>query len=113
MTESIHYLTVSKLWFYKSPLDDVDDDLFSGLGDIALIFELDNKKTQIQRQRYTFWAALGDIGGFYDGLNLLISIFLAPLSSALFFNDLVKGSVFTKKSSKSLKATRKQAAFSI
>ena len=109
MTESIHYLTVSKLWFYKSTFDK-GDDIFDGMGDLAFIFELDNKKTQFQRLRYTFWAALGDIGGFYDGLNLLINIFLAPLSSALFFNDLVKGSVFSKKSSKSLKATRKQAA---
>ena len=85
--------------------------MFGAMKELQLIFELDNKKTQIQRQRYTFWAALGDIGGFYDGLNLLISIFLAPLSSALFFNDFVKGSVFYKKSSKSLKATLKQAAY--
>ena len=53
---------------------------------------------------------MGDIGGFYDGVNLLIRIFLAPLSSALFFNDLVKGSLFAKRSTKSLKAVRRQAA---
>ena len=54
---------------------------------------------------------MSDIGGFYDGLNLLIRILLAPLSSALFLNDLVKGSVFTSKSSESLRATGKHAAY--
>ena len=43
-------------------------------------------------------------------MNLLIRIFLAPLSSALFFNDLVKGSLYAKKSTKSLKAARRHAA---
>ena len=40
----------------------------------------------------------------------MIRILLAPLSSALFFNDLVTGSIFYKKESKSQRATRKQAA---
>ena len=80
------------------------------LSGLTFLFELDNKMTKFERQRYSFWAALGDIGGFYDGLNLLISIFMAPLSSAMFFNDLVKGSLFTKKSSESLRATGRQAA---
>ena len=103
MTEKINYLTVSKTWFYTETRD--DEQIFEALSKIQLLFEVDNKMRKIQRQRYSFWAALGDIGGFYDGLNLLISSFLDPFSSALFFNDLVKGSVFTQKSSQSMRAT--------
>lgn len=48
------------------------------------------------RKRYSFWDALGDIGGFYDGLRLLIWIFMAPITSIIFTNDTVQGSLFAK-----------------
>jgi hypothetical protein len=39
------------------------------------------------RVRYNIWDLLGDVGGFNDGLFLLCSIFIAPLSSMAFTND--------------------------
>ena len=49
----------------------------------------------MQRVRYNFWQALADVGGFHDGLKLLVSLFIAPVSSILFENDLLKGKIFT------------------
>jgi len=43
------------------------------------------------RQRYSCWAALGDIGGFHDGLILIVSIFMGSISSSSFTNALVNG----------------------
>ena len=40
--------------------------------------------------------ALGDIGGFYDGLRLLITFFMAPISAILFENDLLKDNLFVR-----------------
>ena len=31
--------------------------------------------------RYNFWDLLGDVGGFHDGLYLLLSLFMASYSS--------------------------------
>ena len=47
-----------------------------------------------KRIRYNFWTALGDIGGFHDGLFLLLSIFMGPFSAKLFKNDLMRGNLF-------------------
>ena len=38
--------------------------------------------------------ALGDIGGFYDGLRLLILFFMAPVAAIFFENDLLKDSLY-------------------
>ena len=40
--------------------------------------------------RYSFWDALGDVGGFHDGLVLLINFFIGPFTARGFFFDLVK-----------------------
>ena len=44
-----------------------------------------------QRTRYSFWNLLGDVGGFHDGLFLLVSIFYAPFASLAFSLDFAKG----------------------
>lgn len=41
----------------------------------------------MSRTRLSFWTALGEIGGFYDGLSLLVKIFMGPLSSAFFYTE--------------------------
>ena len=40
--------------------------------------------------------ALGDIGGFYDGLRLLLMFFLAPFSAVFFENELLKDNLFAQ-----------------
>ena len=59
-------------------------------------FVIDNNIQVVKRVRYNFWMALGDIGGFYDGLKLLITFFMAPISAILFENDLLKDNLFVR-----------------
>ena len=50
-----------------------------------------------ERRRYNLWELLGDVGGFHDGLVLLINLFLAPYAAGMFKQSLVNGDHFTKK----------------
>ena len=43
-----------------------------------------------KRMLNSFWDALGDVGGFHDGLVLLIKILVGPFAAHGFFLDLVK-----------------------
>ena len=58
------------------------------------IFSIDNNVQVVTRERYNFWMALGDIGGFYDGARLVILLFMAPIASLFYNNDLLKGNFF-------------------
>ena len=42
-----------------------------------------------KRVRYNFWDLLTDAGGLYDGMSLLILIFVNPISSNRFQLDLI------------------------
>ena len=44
--------------------------------------------------------ALGDVGGFHDGLFLIFSTILSPIAATLFENDLLRGSLFNWKVNK-------------
>ena len=52
-------------------------------------FAIDNKINGMMRKRYNFWQALGDIGGFYDGCRLVVYLMMAPLTRALYQNNMV------------------------
>ena len=52
--------------------------------EFEMSFEVDIEQVMFTRQRYTFWTALGDVGGLHDGLLLLINIFMASISAASF-----------------------------
>ena len=41
--------------------------------------------------RLTFWEALSNLGGFYDGLYVLIKVFVMPIAASFFQAELVKG----------------------
>ena len=58
-------------------------------GNYSHVFELDNQVQMQSRTRYSFWQALGDIGGFHDGLLLLLRYLVAPIAATLFQNDLL------------------------
>ena len=53
--------------------------------------------------------ALGDIGGFHDGMNLLVGILMGPLSAALFFQSFVVGGVYEASSTKDQRLKQKQS----
>ena len=53
-------------------------------------FVVDNNTQVVKRIRYNVWMALGDIGGFYDGLRLVLLLFMGPLSAFFFQKDLLK-----------------------
>ena len=40
--------------------------------------------------------ALADIGGFYDGMRLLLMFFMAPISAVFFENDILKNNLFAQ-----------------
>ena len=42
-----------------------------------------------KRARYSLWHALGDVGGFHDGLILFVRLVLSPLAAHRFYVDLV------------------------
>ena len=57
-------------------------------------FSISNEVQIEKRIRYNFWMALGDIGGFHDGLFLVLSLFMSPYAATLFENDLMRGNLF-------------------
>lgn len=51
----------------------------------------------MERKRYNIWDALGDIGGFHDGLILFINfIFMGRYSAAMFEHSIVQGVKYRK-----------------
>ena len=57
-------------------------------------FTISNELQIEKRIRYNFWMALADIGGFHDGLFLVLSLFMSPYAATLFENDLMRGNLF-------------------
>ena len=51
---------------------------------------LDVDYMELKRVRYNFWDVLGDVGGFHDGLVLLIRAFIGSFAAHGFFIDLIK-----------------------
>jgi len=47
----------------------------------------------ITRTRYSFWDALGDIGGLHDGIVLLFGLFMSSVSSRAFEKDIEQSEV--------------------
>ena len=47
----------------------------------AYWFELSQKQTTYERQTYSLLEWLGDVGGLFDGLRLLVQLFLVPLAT--------------------------------
>lgn len=58
-------------------------------------FKIDNKVQVEKRIRYNFWTALSDIGGFHDGIRLLMNIFVAPIAYIAFQNDVMKNFMYS------------------
>ena len=46
---------------------------------------------QMATVRLSFWQALSDLGGFHDGIYVLVKAFIAPIAASLFQSELVKG----------------------
>ena len=83
LTHEQDYLDIDERF---SEVEEDGDDEFV----FKIHFELQPEIQILQRTRYSFWDALGDIGGFHDGLALLISFFMSSISSALFTKELEK-----------------------
>ena len=63
-----------------------------------------------KRIRYSFWTALGDIGGFHDGLTLLMHVFMNPIAAILFENSLLRGNLFSELLTTDLAENRRKLA---
>jgi len=44
-----------------------------------------------KRVRQSYWDVLSDVGGFHDGICLLIGLIMGPASASHFQSDLVRG----------------------
>ena len=62
---------------------------------------LDSNLHVEKRIRYSLWAALSDVGGFHDGLKLVLDLFMAPMAATFFENELLRGKLFSLSLSKS------------
>ena len=58
------------------PTKQIPDVIFRFNG---IYVELHQKSLAIERQTYSVLELVGDVGGLYDGLNLILSFFIAPL----------------------------------
>ena len=45
--------------------------------------------------------ALGNIGGFNDGIRLVLQLFVAPIAAKFYENDILKNNFFTQSMTKS------------
>ena len=52
---------------------------------------LDVDKHILERAYLNFMEVVENVGGFYDGLYLLLNIFIAPLAATFYEQDFVKG----------------------
>ena len=61
---------------------------------LEINFRILNKIKTMSRTRLSFWTALGDVGGFYDGLLLLIKLFMSPISALFFSADFLSTGLY-------------------
>ena len=47
------------------------------------------------RRRYSLWNAFTEIGGFHDGLKLILKTFVAPLVATMFELELLDGALIS------------------
>lgn len=57
----------------------------------------------MERKRYTFWDVLGDIGGFHDGVILVLYFMMAPYSAKAFFNKFSHNTPYLEKNRSTIK----------
>ena len=60
-------------------------------GVICNQFYLHGKSMIHQRLRYGVWQALGDVGGFYDGLGLMFGSIISQFAASKFVLELFTG----------------------
>ena len=53
-------------------------------------FQIANNVQVQTRVRSSVWTVLGECGGFYDGLYVVLNFLLNPLAATLYENDLVR-----------------------
>lgn len=53
----------------------------------------------MERARYTFWDCLGDVGGFHDGIILVLYYIMIPYSAASFKSHFSNDAKYSKKTS--------------
>ena len=80
VTDQFNFLQVNPALTKLEPLKELD---------VQHYVILDSDMNDLKRVRYNFWDALGDVGGFHDGLVLLIRIVIGPFAAHGFFLELL------------------------
>ena len=78
-TDKLSFL--NEAYFYEDLMDD----------HTLIVFELDGKTKIQQRIRFGVWQALGEIGGFYDGLGLIFGTVIRQLAATKFLIEIFTG----------------------
>ena len=81
-TDSLEYLKVES----SAPRSSIDP--FGTYYQHVLM--VDAYTLEEKRIRYNFWLALSDVGGFRDGLYIILSAIIGPIVAILYENDLLK-----------------------
>ena len=95
-TDSLEYLKVES----SAPRSSIDP--FGTYYQHVLM--VDAYTLEEKRIRYNFWLALSDVGGFRDGLYIILSAIIGPIVAILYENDLLKDHL----RSQTLSATQKR-----
>ena len=83
------------------------------VGQTLHTINLDNMILIEQRVRYNFWQLLGDVGGFYDGIGLIISSAIGPITLTQFIVDLFAQARVDQPTSPKAKRSRKSLAMAL
>ena len=101
-TDQQSFLNVEE--FYQSDFKQKDD------GIVHTIFRLHGKNMIQQRIRYGVWQTLGDVGGFYDGIGLMIGSVISQFAASKFLLELFTG-IKVDQSNQSNQQRKKHKAF--
>ena len=102
-SETIDYVTAEKVQDFSDvrPITGgKDQQNLAVVPELRIDITLSTDMIVSERKRYNFWDAVGDIGGFHDGIVLIIQVLMAPYSAMMFNIGLTNGTLYQDKPSK-------------
>ena len=96
-SETIDYVTAEKVQDFSDvrPITGgKDQQNLAVVPELRIDITLSTDMIVSERKRYNFWDAVGDIGGFHDGIVLIIQVLMAPYSAMMFNIGLTNGTLY-------------------
>ena len=96
VSKSIDFADVAEITFKQITNSEKTEIVDSPIS-LRVEIQISNDMLVMERKRYNMWDALGDIGGFHDGLVLFIHFFfMGRYSSAMFDHSIVQGAKYRR-----------------